>query len=85
MKPLSMKIFVKRAERRPVTLRGFAINETRDSDILVADLSYNGCRIHCDDRFATGEVVELRVVKRGAIQAEIRWAAEGRAGAAFIG
>ena len=85
MKPLSMKTFVKRAERRPVTMRGFALSETRDSDILVADLSYNGCRIHCDDRFRAGEVVELRVVKRGAVQAEIRWTAEGRAGAAFLG
>lgn len=85
MKPLSMRAFVKRAERRPVTMRGFALSETRDSDILVANLSYRGCRIHCDDRFAAGEVVELVVVKRGSIQAEIRWTAPGRAGAAFIG
>ncbi len=84
MKPLLMRTFVKRPDRRPVTMRGFALSETRDCDILLADLSYSGCGIHCDDRFRMGEVVELRVLKRGAVQAEIRWTAEGRAGAAFL-
>jgi hypothetical protein len=29
-------------------------------------------------------VVELRILKRGAIEAEICWSADGRAGARFI-
>ena len=85
MKPLTMKTFVRRADRRPVTMRGFALSETRDCDIIVADLSYCGCRIHSNAGFRAGEVIELRVMKRGAVQAEIRWTADGRAGAAFIG
>lgn len=84
MTAVKMKTFVPRAERRPVTMRGFALSTTRDSDILVDNLSYDGCRIHCDDKFSTGEVVELRVVKRGAIQAEVRWTSNGRAGVEFI-
>lgn len=84
MKALETKTFVPRAERRPVTMRGFALSDTRDLDVLVADLSYGGCRIQCDERLRFGEVVELRIVKRGAIQAEICWAADGGAGARFI-
>jgi hypothetical protein len=79
-----IKTFVTRAERRPVTLRGFALGEGRDSDVQVADLSYAGCRIHSDDQFKAGELVELRIIKRGAVEAEIRWASEGRAGACFL-
>jgi hypothetical protein len=79
-----MKTFVTRPERRPVSMRGFALGDGRDSDVQVADLSYGGCRIHSDDGFKAGEVVELRIIKRGAVDAEIRWAANGRAGACFL-
>jgi PilZ domain len=79
-----MATFVMRPERRQVTLRGFALGESRDSDVQVADLSYGGCQIHSADEFKAGEVVELRIIKRGAIDAEIRWATEGRAGACFL-
>lgn len=85
MKPLSLKTFVRRSDRRPVIMRGFAVSPTRDCDIIVADLSYSGCRIHSDGGFSAGELIELRIAKRGAIQAEIRWTAHGRAGAAFLG
>jgi len=79
-----IKKFVMRPERRTVSLRGFALGDGRDSDVQVADLSYGGCRIDSNDVFKAGEVVELRVVKRGMIYAEIRWASGGRAGARFI-
>jgi len=76
--------FVERAERRPVSLRGFALNAKHDSDIEVSNLSYTGCRFDSGDKFKAGEIVELRLLKRGAIEAEVRWATEGRAGARFI-
>ena len=79
-----MKTFVMRQDRRPVSLRGFALGDGRDSDVQVSDLSYGGCRIHSDDEFKAGEVVELRIIKRGAVEAEIRWADEGRAGVCFL-
>ena len=79
-----MKAFAERAERRPVSLRGFALSKTHDSDILISDVSYTGCQFASGDPFKAGEIVELRIVKRGASQAEIRWAADGRAGARFI-
>jgi hypothetical protein len=81
---MSSSNVVDRAERWPVNLRGFALSDAHDSDILVSELSYAGCQFRCDDPFSTGERVELRIIKRGAIQAEIRWADEGRAGAKFV-
>ena len=73
-----------RAERRSVSLRGFALNAKHDSDIVVSNVSYTGCQFTSDDTFKKGEVIELRILKRGASQAEIRWSDDGRAGARFI-
>ena len=80
-----MRTFVMRAERHPVSLRGFALGPGRDSDVEVADLSYDGCQIRSDDKFAKGEMVELRIIKRGAIDGQVRWSANGRAGVSFVG
>jgi hypothetical protein len=77
-------IFVDRADRWPVSMRGFALSKKHDSDIEVSDLSYTGCRFDSGDKFKTGEVVELRILKRGAIEAEVRWSRDGQAGARFI-
>jgi hypothetical protein len=76
---------VERAERHPVALYGFALSSTRDCDIRVRNISYGGCQLVSDDKFKTGEIVELRIVRRGATQAEIRWSAKGCAGARFLG
>ena len=76
--------FVERPERWVVELKGFALNAKHDSDIELFDLSYTGCRFGCADKFKAGEIVELRILKRGAIQAEIRWSSGGCAGARFI-
>ena len=84
MTGVESKTFVPRAERRAVSMRGYALSATRDSDVHLANLSYTGCGIRCDDKFKAGEVVELRIVKRGAVQAEIRWTLDGRAGAQFL-
>jgi hypothetical protein len=78
------KTFVERPDRHPVKLHGFALGPGRDSDIRVANVSYAGCQIRCEDGFTVGEVVELRIVRRGAVQAEICWSADGRAGARFL-
>ncbi|MBV8908883.1 MAG: PilZ domain-containing protein [Sphingomonas sp.] len=79
------KTFVRRPERHAVHLRGFALGKGRDSDVELSDLSYEGCQIRSDDKFKQGELVELRIIKRGAIDAEVRWSANGRAGVCFVG
>jgi hypothetical protein len=81
---MATKTMITRAERRPVNLRGFALGPKRDSDILVEDVSYGGCKLQSEDQFELGEVVELRIIKRGVVAAEIRWAEKGLAGARFL-
>lgn len=81
---MATKKFVTRSERWPVDLRGFALNEKRDSDINISQLSYEGCQFRSEDAFQAGERVELRIIKRGAVQAEVRWSDDGRAGACFL-
>jgi hypothetical protein len=85
MTTAQVKTFVMRPERHAVSLRGFALGEGRDSDVEISDVSYDGCQIRSKDKFKTGELVELRIIKRGAIDAEVRWSANGRAGVCFVG
>ena len=81
---MKMRTFVQRADRWPVEMRGFALGPGRDSDVAISDLSYEGCQIRSDDKFKTGEQFELRIIKRGAIDGEVRWSANGRAGVSFV-
>jgi hypothetical protein len=76
--------FAERAERHPVSMRGFAMSPTRDLDVRIRNLSYTGCQLACGEELAAGELVQLRIIRHGAIEAEIRWSADGRAGARFI-
>ena len=76
---------VARGERWPVNLPAFVLSATRDCDATVSDLSYNGCRIQAAEALEAGEQFELRVVKRGAVQVEVRWTEDGSAGAQFLG
>jgi hypothetical protein len=85
MEHLELRSFVSRDERRPVNLRGFALSDTRDSDVVLSDLSYGGCQIRSTDSFEEGETFELRVVKRGASHVEVCWVRDDCAGARFIG
>ncbi len=85
MGQVQLKAFVSSGDRRQVSLRGYALGPKRDSDVTIADLSYGGCQIQSADAFKPGEKFELRVIKRGSMQVEVRWACDGRAGAQFIG
>jgi hypothetical protein len=73
-----------RSTRKSVSMRGFALSEKRDADICVTDLSYEGCRIHSDVKFKKGESVELRILGRGRVDAEVRWVGDGDAGIKFV-
>jgi hypothetical protein len=75
---------VERRERRPVSLRGFALREDGSTaEILLLDLSYEGCGIETPIDFAPGESLQLSVLRRGAIEARVRWCADGKAGLVF--
>ena len=71
--------------RRPVDMRAFAVPQGGAvAEGLISDLSYDGCRLECSPMPGEGEQLELRVMRLGVIQAEVRWARGGRAGCRFI-
>lgn len=75
---------VDRRERRPVSLRGFALREDGSTaEILLLDLSYEGCGIETALDFAPGESLRLSILRRGAIEAKVRWCKNGKAGLVF--
>ena len=75
---------VDRRERRPVSLRGFALREDGSTaEILLLDLSYEGCGIETPLDLAPGETLKLSVLRRGAIEARVRWCNGGKAGLVF--
>ncbi|HEU5481829.1 MAG TPA: PilZ domain-containing protein [Sphingomicrobium sp.] len=83
MKQQSSECWPERPERHQVSRRGFAMSKTRDADVLVTDLSYEGCRIESSETFELGERFDLRVLGLGSADAEIRWTANGLAGVRF--
>lgn len=76
--------FNQREERRPVRLLGFLVPAGRRGDeVTLLDLSYEGCSVETDLELTAGDKVELSVMSRGAIEAEVRWFANGKAGLVF--
>ena len=75
---------IERRERRPVSLRGIAIRgDGSTAEIYLLDLSYEGCGIETPVELDAGEGVKLSVLRRGAIDAHVRWYKDGRAGLVF--
>jgi hypothetical protein len=88
-KPAAMKIVVKQAERRQrrsVSLRAVLTREDQSVfDIYVLDLSYEGCGIETPVDLKPGEAIKLSVLRRGVIEAHVRWYEKGYAGVVFDG
>ncbi len=76
--------WTERSERKPVDLRGFALGESLDADIIVADVSYEGCGIESPAELSRGDKVELRIISRGRALGEVRWVDGKRAGVRFL-
>src|SRR5512146_2899610 len=75
---------VERHERRQVSLRALAIREDGSTaEILLLDLSYEGCGIETSVDLRAGEAIKLPVLRRGVIDAHVRWFENGRAGLTF--
>jgi hypothetical protein len=65
-------------------MRGFALRDDGSSiEILLLDLSYEGCGIETASELVPGESLRLSVLGRGAIAATVCWSAGGRAGLVF--
>jgi hypothetical protein len=75
---------VERRQRRSVSMPAVAVREDGSSfDVSVLDLSYEGCGIETPFELNAGEAVKLSVLRRGAIDAHVRWYENGRAGLVF--
>ncbi|MGE5562796.1 MAG: PilZ domain-containing protein [Bacillota bacterium] len=75
---------LQRRERRRVSLRGYAVREDGSNvEVLLLDLSYEGCGIEAPVPLKQGELLRLAVLKRGAIQARVRWSRGSKAGLVF--
>jgi len=73
-----------RPERRHVSMHGHALlPDGSTHSIQLLDLSYEGCAIATTLALAPGDAIKLSVLRRGAIDAEVRWCAGGKAGLAF--
>jgi hypothetical protein len=76
--------FVERRERRPVRMHGhIAIDDGTTAEAVLVDLSYDGCSIETPAKLAVDQPVTLSVLRRGAIEAVVRWVSEGKAGLHF--
>jgi hypothetical protein len=74
-----------REERRDVRMPGFAaFADGSTASITVLDLSYEGCAIACALELSPGDPITLSVLRRGGIQAEVRWSKDGKAGLEFV-
>jgi hypothetical protein len=74
-----------RSERRAVRMRGFCVLEGGGThEIYVLDLSYEGCGIESPVPLEPGQAIKLSVLRRGAIDAVVRWYRDGKAGLAFV-
>ena len=75
---------IERRERRPVSMRGFALRgDGAAIEVLLLDLSYDGCGIETSAELHAGENLQLSVLERGGIDATVRWCRDGKAGLVF--
>lgn len=75
---------VARRERRPVSMRGHAVlPDGTTTEVLLLDLSYEGCGAEIPAELKAGDTILLSVLGRGAIKADVRWYAAGKAGLVF--
>ena len=73
-----------RHDRKPVELTAYAVLEDgTTTDVTLLDLSYEGCRVRPATELAPGTRIKLSVLRRGGIDAEVRWFKDGLAGLVF--
>ena len=75
---------VERQERRPVRMSGhIAIEDGTTAKAVLVDLSYEGGSIETPLELRVDQPVKLSILRRGAIDAVVRWASDGKAGLVF--
>lgn len=71
-------------DRRPVTMPAYAMLEDQSTfSVTVIDLSYDGCMVETSVALLPGLHLKLSVLSFGALNAFVRWYANGKAGLSF--
>lgn len=52
--------------------------------VILSNLSPEGCRIESEKDFRIGEHLQIAIPARGQLNAQVRWALPGSAGARFL-
>jgi PilZ domain-containing protein len=55
-----------------------------ENSVTLRNLSPDGCRIESDDDFRIGERLKIAIPTLGQLNAQVRWALPGSAGARFL-
>lgn len=77
---------IKRKHRVDVRHKGVLVDsEGVATDVVVLDISADGCRLETDGTPMIGEHVRLRVGRIGNYPAQVRWALGTEAGLEFTG
>ena len=75
---------VDRQDRREVSIRGYAARENGETaEVLIVNLSYDGCAIAIPMELLLGEVLKLAVSGRAAMPSLVAWYSAGKAGLVF--
>jgi hypothetical protein len=83
-RPEPVQPHAERQERRPVRMHGYvALDDGSIAEAVLVDLSYDGCSIETAADLRVDQPVTLSVLRRGAVEAVVRWASDGRAGLHF--
>lgn len=76
---------IKRAPRIDTKFQAALVDSDGNShNVMVIDISAEGCRLETDGSLRIGEKVQLEVPKYGSVAAQIRWALGTEAGAVFL-
>jgi hypothetical protein len=77
--------WVGRKDRHPVAVDAIVQRiDGSTSPVKVTNCTDEGCRLESDNDFAIGERLQIAIPRMGQVQAQIRWALPGSAGAKFL-
>lgn len=77
--------WISRKDRLPVAID--AVVHRADGStvpVSVTDMTDEGCRLEADEMFVIAERIGLEIPRLGLLQAQVRWAIAGSAGAKFF-
>lgn len=77
--------WVGRKDRNPVEIDAVVQRDDGSkAEVRLSDLTDEGCRIETDDHFRVGEQLQIAIPRFGQLNAQVRWALPGSAGARFL-